>query len=91
MKEDTLDRTVCRNGFGRGCGPVVRHTEECMDERTNCTEFYVRGSVRRNSRLKKFNEMQQYADIYLLLNLFAVRLKKFNEMQQYADIYLQLG
>jgi len=24
--------------------------------------------VHRNSRLKKFNEMQQYADIYLLLN-----------------------
>ena len=62
-----------------------------MDERTNCTEFYVRGSVRRNSRLKKFNEMQQYADIYLLLNLFAVRLRKFNEMQQYAEIYLLLN
>jgi len=31
-------------------------------------EFYIRGSVHRNSRLKKSNEMQQYADIYLLLN-----------------------
>jgi len=30
--------------------------------------FYIRGSVHRNSRLKKSNEMQQYADIYLLLN-----------------------
>ena len=30
--------------------------------------FYIRGSVHRNSRLKKPNEMQQYADIYLLLN-----------------------
>jgi len=29
--------------------------------------FYIRGSVRRASRLKKANEMQQYADIYLLL------------------------
>ena len=28
----------------------------------------MRGSVHRNSRLKKSNEMQQYADIYLLLN-----------------------
>ena len=28
----------------------------------------IRGSVHRNSRLKKSNEMQQYADIYLLLN-----------------------
>jgi len=30
--------------------------------------FHIRGSVHSNSRLKKSNEMQQYADIYLLLN-----------------------
>jgi len=30
--------------------------------------IYIRGSVHRNSGLKKSNEMQQYADIYLLLN-----------------------
>ena len=30
--------------------------------------FYIRGLVHRNSRLKKSNKMQQYADIYLLLN-----------------------
>ena len=30
--------------------------------------IYIRGSVHRNSRLKKSNEMKQYADIYLLLN-----------------------
>ena len=30
--------------------------------------IYIRGSVHRNSRLKKSNEKQQYADIYLLLN-----------------------
>ena len=30
--------------------------------------FYIRDSVHRNSRVKKSNEMQQYADIYLLLN-----------------------
>jgi len=36
----------------------------------NCLSylFYIRGSVHLNSRLKKSNEMQQYADIYLLLN-----------------------
>ena len=36
----------------------------------NCLSylFYIRGSVHRNSRLKKSNEIQQYADIYLLLN-----------------------
>jgi hypothetical protein len=32
------------------------------------SKFYIRGSVHRNSRLKKSNEIQQYADIYLLLN-----------------------
>jgi len=30
--------------------------------------FYICSSVHRNSRLKKPNKMQQYADIYLLLN-----------------------
>ena len=30
--------------------------------------FYIRCSVHRNIRLKKSNKMQQYADIYLLLN-----------------------
>jgi len=30
--------------------------------------FYIRGSVHRKPRLKKSNEMQQNADIYLLLN-----------------------
>ena len=30
--------------------------------------FYIRDSVHRNSRLKKSNEMQLYADIYLPLN-----------------------
>jgi len=24
LKEETLDRTLWRTGFGRGCGPVVR-------------------------------------------------------------------
>jgi len=31
-------------------------------------KFYIRSSVHRNSRLKKSNQTQQYADIYLLLN-----------------------
>jgi hypothetical protein len=26
LKEEALDRTVCRAGFGRGFGPVVRQT-----------------------------------------------------------------
>ena len=35
---------------------------------TKQVNFYIRGSVHRNSRLKTSNKMQLYADIYLLLN-----------------------
>jgi hypothetical protein len=28
LKEEALDRSVWRTGFGRGCGPVVRQTME---------------------------------------------------------------
>jgi hypothetical protein len=28
---EALDRTVCRTGFGRGCGPLVRQTKERME------------------------------------------------------------
>jgi len=31
-------------------------------------KFYIGSTVHRNSRLKKSNEVQKYADIYLLLN-----------------------
>jgi hypothetical protein len=30
LKEEALDRTVWRTRFGRGCGPVVRQTAECV-------------------------------------------------------------
>jgi len=32
LKEETLDRTMWRAGFGRGFGPVVRQTAEWMNE-----------------------------------------------------------
>jgi hypothetical protein len=28
LKEEALDHTLWRTGFGRGCGPVVRQTTE---------------------------------------------------------------
>ena len=28
LKEETLDRTLWRTGFGKGCEPVVRETTE---------------------------------------------------------------
>jgi hypothetical protein len=40
----------------------------CKSRKVKDINFYIRGSVHRNSRLKNSNEIQQYADIYLLLN-----------------------
>jgi len=31
LKEEALDRTVCRAGFGRGLGPVVKQTAKGMN------------------------------------------------------------
>jgi len=39
-----------------------------FSHKSSAEKFYIHGSARRNSRLKKSNEMQQYADIYLPLN-----------------------
>jgi hypothetical protein len=33
LKEEALDRTVWRAGFGRGFGPVVRQTDKWMNTR----------------------------------------------------------
>jgi hypothetical protein len=35
LKEEGLDRTVWRAGFGRGFGPVVRQTAKWMEELIN--------------------------------------------------------
>jgi len=40
----------------------------CRTVQHTGTILYICSSVHLNSRLKKSNEMQQYADIYLLLN-----------------------
>ena len=52
--------------------PLYRPSSGCKFSyyQANYTIYniYIPGSVHRNSRLKKSNEMQQYEDIYLLLN-----------------------
>jgi hypothetical protein len=35
LREEALDRTMWRAGFGRGFGPVVRQTAKWMDEEMN--------------------------------------------------------
>jgi len=43
----------------------MAHLKEKLNQ---LSSFFIRNSVNRNSRLKKSNKMQQYADIYLLLS-----------------------
>jgi len=38
LKEEALDRTVWRTGFGRGCGPVVTHT---VHDEGICNTFWL--------------------------------------------------
>ena len=49
-------------------GKTLQSSHETKKFQAQNVEFYIRDSVRRNSRLRKSNEMQEYADIYLLLN-----------------------
>ena len=35
LKEEALDRTVWRTGFGRGCEPFVRQNTELMNKLMN--------------------------------------------------------
>jgi len=44
LKEEALDRTMWRAGFGRGFGPVVRHTT-CMNDSASGW-FYYRNILR---------------------------------------------
>jgi hypothetical protein len=39
LKEEALDRTVWRAGFGRGFGPVVRQTAELMNSNILAPKF----------------------------------------------------
>jgi hypothetical protein len=50
------------------------------------SRLYIRGSVHRNSGLKKPNKMQQYADIYLLLITLHVSGVHRAHHQQYIKL-----
>ena len=42
LKEEDLDRTMWRNCFGGGFGPVVRQTTKCMNTHTH---IYIYNTV----------------------------------------------
>ena len=50
------------------CDRLLKNSTSHAHAHTHTVFFYICSSVHRNSRLKKPNKMQQYADIYLLLN-----------------------
>ena len=77
----SLSETLFTCGTNRAKKPVAiyiyiyiyiyTHTHTHTHILTTCDvsyKVYICSSVRRNSRLKKSNKMQQHADIYLLLN-----------------------
>jgi len=41
LKEEALDRTEWRSRLGRGFGPVVRQTAECMNVTEGCNRFLI--------------------------------------------------
>jgi len=49
-------------------------------------KLYIHGSVHRNSSLKKPNEMQQYAGIYLVLNYLHVSSTRRAHHQEYIKL-----
>jgi hypothetical protein len=46
LKEEALDRTLWRTGFGRDCGPVIRQTAEWMGDKYGAVlEFICEGRI----------------------------------------------
>jgi hypothetical protein len=59
LKEEALDRTVRRVGFGRGFGPVVRQTAKCMNTHVS---LYMNCTVRKHHT---HTHIQIYIYIYI--------------------------
>jgi hypothetical protein len=60
LKEEALDRTVWRNRFGRGFGPVVRQNTEWMDQ-YYCLDSCVLG--------QKFDPIWQVTQVLLVIRI----------------------
>ena len=61
MKEEALDRTMCRNRFARGFGPVVRQITD-NDDLTLCTLLKPRYS---HDKFGIHNPLQDLASVGL--------------------------
>ena len=70
LKKGIFEVSNADVGVRRGvCSYLLFHLKHISVKTCKYTPyiFYICGSVHRNSRLKKSNKMQLYADIYLLL------------------------
>ena len=75
LKEEALDRTMWRAGFGRGFGPVVRQTTKIM---------MITGENGRHPDHKKSAAFVEWF-------IFKVRNKKYINSQFYASVKAKIN
>jgi len=68
VNTDNRCETASRTSYAANYLYRLSNSREFVPLSNITRKFYIHDSVHRNSRLKKSNEMQQNADIYLLLN-----------------------
>jgi len=77
LKEEALDRTMWRAGFGRGFGPVVRQTIKRMNDvlilDTSWETFYCTGTDRSSQTVGKGGT--NYNEYGIRCSLFITRFK----------------
>jgi len=70
LKEEALDRTMWRNRFGRGFGPVVWQITDDDDDDKNEEGYWVLGALQstRHTGVKLGNE-KTFVSTYILIKL----------------------
>jgi hypothetical protein len=86
LKEEALDRTMCRARFGRGFGPVVRQTAKLINSRS--------GEKKRKKKLRSlFRSFRVRYDIRYQnndpssVNLLALQLSSLNRKSSVSTGY----
>ena len=69
LKEEALDRTMWRNRFGRGFGPVVWQITDDDDDDKFCELFYICvGDYSHSARKKYYTEVECFLEIFSIMS-----------------------